>query len=218
MGTIQFTANHEDLSTDRGYQFRFLCDKCGNGHQSSFQASATGTVGGLFRAAGNLFGGGLRRASDASYEVQRAVGGKAHDAALAKAVEEGKQHFHQCSRCGRWVCPDVCWNASVGQCEGCAPDFQEEIASARAQAMAEAVRQQVHEKAAKTDYVSDVDMKKGSAAPTAMLTCPKCSAKTKGGKFCGECGSSLSTTTKCGACGHEIDGKPKFCPECGGKT
>jgi len=32
MAMIKFTANYEDLSTDRGYQFKFLCDKCGNGY------------------------------------------------------------------------------------------------------------------------------------------------------------------------------------------
>ena len=27
MPLIQFTENYEDLSTDRGYQFKFLCDR-----------------------------------------------------------------------------------------------------------------------------------------------------------------------------------------------
>ena len=218
MATIPFTANYDDLSTDRGYQFRFKCDKCGNGHQSAFQPSLTGTVGGLFRAAGNIFGGALGRVGDASYEMHRATGGKAHDDALAKAVAEVKPTFRQCSRCGKWVCPEVCWNESAGQCEGCAPDFQAEVASARAQAMADAARQQLQAKAANTDYVSDVDMKKGAATPKTTLACPSCGAKTTGGKFCPECGATLSVKTTCKGCGHEMDGRPKFCPECGEKT
>ena len=28
MPLIQFTHNHSDHSTDRGFQFEFLCDKC----------------------------------------------------------------------------------------------------------------------------------------------------------------------------------------------
>ncbi|MCX6638013.1 MAG: zinc ribbon domain-containing protein, partial [Acidobacteria bacterium] len=41
MSIIRFTQNHEDLSTDRGYQFKFFCDRCGNGYLSSFQTSVT---------------------------------------------------------------------------------------------------------------------------------------------------------------------------------
>ena len=216
--TIQFTANYDDLSTDRGYQFRFHCDKCGSGHMTAFQPSITGTVGGLFRAAGSFLGGGFRRAGDASYEIQRATGGKAHDDALGKAVAECKGHFKQCSRCGKWVCPEVCWNASAGLCEGCAPDMQEEMAAARAQAMADAARAELQEKAQKTDYVADVDMTKGAAAPRAAVACPACGAKTTGGKFCPDCGATLTAKTTCAGCGHVMDGRPKFCPECGAKT
>ncbi len=217
MGSIQFTANHEDLSTDRGFQWKFFCDKCGNGRMSTFQPSVTGTVGGLFRAAGGIFGGRLGKVGDASYEVQRATGGKAHDDAMAKAVAECKTWFKQCTRCGKWVCPEVCWNAEAGLCEGCAPDLKEELAAGRAQAMADAARAQLAEKAAKTDYVSDVEMRKGAPPSQATLACPSCGAKTTAGKFCGECGAPLSAKTKCRGCGAEVEGRPKFCPECGAK-
>ena len=33
---------------------------------------------------------------------------KAH---LYESVEEIKPLFHQCKRCGTWVCGEVCWNA-----------------------------------------------------------------------------------------------------------
>jgi hypothetical protein len=217
MAPIQFTANHDDLSTDRGYQFKFYCDKCHNGHMSPFEPSIVGTVGGLFRAAGNLFGGVLGRVGNASYEMQRATGGKAHDDALAKAVAACKQHFKQCTRCGKWVCPEVCWNASAGLCEGCAPDIDEEIAASRSQAMADAAREQLMSKARSTDYADDVDVRKGSKAPAA-LACPACGAKAGSGKFCGECGAPLAAKAKCGGCGVELEGRPKFCPECGGKV
>ena len=120
MALIQFVQNYEDLSTDKGYQFKFHCDKCGNGFMTEFQTSALGMAESALRVAGNLFGGFLSTAGNSAYEIQRAVGGPAHDSALATAVEEGKTHFHQCTRCGKWVCPEVCWNGEAGMCDGSA--------------------------------------------------------------------------------------------------
>lgn len=120
---IQFVANYEDLSTDKGFQFKFHCDQCHNGYMSRFQPSTMGIAGSLLNAASSLFGG-LGGVESAAYQIQQAVGGKAHDAALETAVAEGKQNFKQCTRCGHWVCPDVCWNANAGLCEACAPDEQ----------------------------------------------------------------------------------------------
>lgn len=218
MASIQFTANFDDLSTDRGYQFRFYCDKCHNGHMSAFVPSITGTVGGILRAAGNLFGGVFGRVGDASYEMQRATGGKAKDDALSQAVSECKTFFKQCTRCGKWVCPDVCWNGAAGLCEGCAPNLEEEMTAGRSQAMASAAREQLDTKARATDYVSDVDLSKKGAPPQAPLACPACGARSAGGKFCGECGAPLATKIACKGCGAQIEGKVKFCPECGGKV
>ncbi len=232
MGMIQFVNNYDDLSTDKGYQFKFYCDKCGNGYMSRYQPSLAGTGGSLLRAAGDLFGGWLSSAGNSAYELQRAVGGKAHDEALQKAVEEGRTHFHQCSRCGRWVCPEVCWNASAGQCEECAPDYREELASAHAHAKADATREQLHEKARATDYVSGVDMSAGStvrapapaqqqkaaAAATAAANCSGCGVEVGKAKFCPECGTPTAPPKlTCTGCGHEPEGGPKFCPECGAK-
>ena len=72
MALIRFTANYADLSTDRGYQFRFHCDKCGNGFMSRFQTSVTGVAGDPLRAAGNIFGGILSSAGNSAYDIQRA--------------------------------------------------------------------------------------------------------------------------------------------------
>ncbi|HEV2915881.1 MAG TPA: zinc ribbon domain-containing protein [Pyrinomonadaceae bacterium] len=229
MALIPFVRNHDDLSTDRGYQFKFYCDRCGNGYLSRFQPSAIGTAGSLLRAAGDLFGGWASSAGNSAYEVQRAVGGKAHDDALQKAVEEGKQHFHQCSRCGKWVCPEVCWNAGVGQCEECAPDYQEELASSHAHAKAEASREQLHEKARATDYASKIDMSAeaqvrapvqaaGQQAKAVGPTCASCGAETGKAKFCPECGTPTKPARPtCVGCGHQPESATKFCPECGAK-
>ncbi|MEZ5424713.1 MAG: zinc ribbon domain-containing protein [Pyrinomonadaceae bacterium] len=228
MALIKFVRNYQDLSTDKGYQFKFFCDKCGNGYMSQFQTSTIGMAGSLLKVAGDIFGGWARSASNSSYEVQRAVGGKAHDSALQEAVEEGKRHFHQCSRCGKWVCPEVCWNEKANQCEECAPDFQEEVASAQAQAKAQTVREQIHKKAQDVDYAADIDMSADSqvASPNAVkpaedapaVNCAACGHNVGAAKFCPECGTPAPKPfPTCSACGHQPDFSTKFCPECGEK-
>jgi hypothetical protein len=208
MGLIQFTQNYDDLSTDRGFQFKFFCDKCQNGYLSSFQTSATGVAGGLLRAAGSIFGGVLGQAGDSAFEIQRAVGGKAHDEALRKAVEEAKPHFKQCSRCGKWVCPENCWNPKRGLCEACAPDVEEEMAAAQAQA----TKDQIWQKAASTDYTKNLKME-----THAVAFCPECGAKAGTAKFCPECGAKLNPKSSCPECSAAIEPNAKFCPECGHK-
>ena len=234
MALIQFTSNFDDLSTDRGFQFRFRCDKCHNGYQSRFQPFTAGIVSDMLRTAGNIFGGVLGSAGHGAYDIQRAIGGKAHDDAFAIAVEEAKQHFHQCTRCGKWVCPDVCWNAAAGLCEGCAPNYEEEFASNHAQAKANAARNQLYERASQTDYTSSTDMSAGAAhqAPSRPsvnpvadaanaqsivgVSCSNCGTLSNS-KFCPECGQAMNAKLLCKACGTELEGKPKFCKECGAK-
>src|SRR5213075_1699708 len=66
MVAIRFTGNYEDLSTDRGYQFKFFCEKCNNGYMSSFQTSTVGMLGSAARVAGSLFGGVFSSVADSS--------------------------------------------------------------------------------------------------------------------------------------------------------
>jgi membrane protease subunit (stomatin/prohibitin family) len=202
MASIKFTGNYQDLSTDKGYQFKFCCEKCGNGHLSTFKASTLGMASSALRAAGNLFGGVLGNAANSAYEIQRAVGGTAHDAALKEAAEEISKEFKQCSRCGKWVCEQVCWNAKANLCESCAPDLGEE--SAVAQALV-----------AKQEAQARLNNPGSTAAIQA--TCPSCGVKTQGGKFCPECGAAIPAKKHCGKCGTEADGNSKFCSECGQK-
>lgn len=208
MSTIEFTGNYQDLSTDKGYQFKFFCEKCGNGYLSSFCASKLGMAQSVLEAAGSLFGGVFGSAARGAYEIQRAVGGPAHDSALKEAVTEIRPLFVQCTRCGQWVCRPVCFNAKAGLCEVCAPDLDEEMAAAQAGA----AREQVHQKARETDWLKQRDVSTLSGA-----VCPHCGAKTQGGKFCGECGKPLAVKRTCVTCGTEAEGNPKFCPECGGR-
>ncbi|MBI3856668.1 MAG: zinc ribbon domain-containing protein [Planctomycetes bacterium] len=208
MALIEFVRNHEDLSTDHGYQFKFYCDKCGGGWLSEFQTSLTGMGGSLLKAAGGLFGGVFSRAAGSEYEIRRAIGGPAHDAAMKKAVAEAKGRFQKCSKCGKWVCPETCWNKSKGLCEDCAPDLHEAAASAQAQAAAE----QINAKARAADQTEGLDASKGLT-----LRCTQCDAQIQGGKFCPECGAPVSTKTQCKQCGAEGKAGAKFCPECGAK-
>jgi hypothetical protein len=69
---IQFVANYDDLSTDKGYQFRFHCDKCGNGYMSRFHTSKIGLAGSVLRAAGSIFGGWELAASQAHAKTNAA--------------------------------------------------------------------------------------------------------------------------------------------------
>jgi hypothetical protein len=213
MATVEFTGNYQDLSTDRGYQFKFYCEKCGNGYMSTFQTSKLGMAASAAQVAGNLFGGLFGRAADTAYEIQRAVGGPAHDAALKDAVAEIRPMFKQCTRCGQWVCEPVCFNKKAQLCETCAPDMDEEIAAAQA----DAARQQAFEKAREVNWMKGRDLSEVKGAQGA--TCGSCGAKTGNAKFCPECGTpTASAKRQCGSCGTELEGSPKFCPECGGKV
>lgn len=158
MAMIEFVRNYTDHSTDRGYQFEFRCDHCSNGYMSSYQASIIGTAGGLLQAAGSLFGGILGSAGNSSYEIQRAIGGPAHDRALQQAVAEVKEKFRRCQRCGNWVCAEICWNERAQQCTGCNPKYEQEVISLRTHAQISATQEQLTEKAKGIDYVSGVDM------------------------------------------------------------
>lgn len=206
MPAIEFTGNYEDLSTDKGYQFKFYCEKCGNGYMSTFKSSKLGMASSALEAAGSLLGGIFGRAAHGAYEIQRAIGGPAHDSALNEAVQEIRPLFKQCTRCGDWVCEPVCFNRKAGLCEGCAPDLDEEIAAAQA----EAARMQAFEKAQNVDWMKGRDLGKVTG-----VACKSCGAKLTGGKFCGECGAPVVQKKECGGCGTEYQGSPKFCPECG---
>jgi Double zinc ribbon len=209
MPTIEFTDNYEDLSTDKGYQFKFYCERCGNGYMSSFKSSKLGMAASAAEVAGNLFGGIFGRAASTAYEVRRAVSGPAHDAALREAVEEIRPQFKQCTRCGQWVCGPACFNQKAGLCESCAPDLDEEIAAAQA----EAARQQAFEKAQNVDWLKGRDLGRATG-----VACRTCGARLQGNpKFCPECGTPTARKTSCHGCGSEVEGSPRFCPDCGQK-
>jgi len=206
MTRIPFTNNYTDLSSQRGFQFKFFCEKCGNGYLSAFRPNQLGNAAAAAHAAASLLGGIFGRAAHTAESLQSMTAGPQHDAALDKAVQEIAPLFKQCPRCGQWVCEPICWNKKVGLCETCAPDLDEEIAAAQASA----AQEQALQKAREVDYLGQRDL-----SQVAPVNCPQCGAKTQGGKFCIECGGRLATRLRCGHCGAEAEGSPRFCPECG---
>lgn len=208
MARVEFTNNYQDLSTENGFQFKFICECCGNGYMSSWKANSVGIAGSVLRGAGQLFGGVFGRAAAGAHEIQNAVGGPAHDSALNEAVSEIKPLFTQCKRCGQWVCREICWNAERSLCAKCAPILQREMAAQQAEIAVE----QAAEKLRARDQTAGVNFD-----TTVVVNCPACGAEAKGGKFCPECGASLVAKTECPKCGSQIAAGIKFCPECGQK-
>ena len=184
MANIPFTGNYQDLSSNRGFQFKFFCEKCGNGYMSSFQTNKLGAAAAAANAAASLLGGIFGGAARTAESLQQMAAGPKHDSALKEAVEEIRPLFKQCTRCGNWVCEPVCWNKKAGLCENCAPDLDEEIAAAQASA----AKDQAMEKARSADFLGQRDI-----AQVVAVNCPKCGAKTQGGKFCPDCGNPMST-------------------------
>lgn len=210
---IPFTDNYEDLSNDSGFQFKFNCQRCGNGYMSTFKKSTTGVLTGALGVVGNIFGGVASNIANTSDDIHRMVAGPQHDKALNEAVVEIKPKFEQCSRCGTWVCRQICWNEERNLCKECAPILAEEMASAQAQHSREEAfahaRMSTEEK-----HLTEKDWGDQKKA-----ACPKCKAPLKAhAKFCMECGTKLVFDSKCKKCSAELKDNSKFCPECGEKV
>ncbi len=207
---IPFTDNYRDLSTERGYQFKFFCERCGNGYISSFQSSATGTIAKILDIASNFVGGGSYKLARTSDDVHRFTSGRQHDKALKKAVKEISSKFEQCSRCGEWVCKEVCWNEERGLCKNCAPELGEEMAAAQAQHAREEAH--AHARMSKEEkHLTEEDWEDQKKA-----LCPECGAEVKAhAKFCGECGTELTKEIKCPECGEKVSAEQDFCDHCG---
>lgn len=121
--SLQFTRNYNDLGTERGFQFEFFCDRCGNGFRTPFKSFGLGAVDGVVDVANSLLGGILGRAADVSDRISSASRERAHDQAFMEAANQLRPEFMQCPRCSSWVCRKSCWNHKKGLCKGCAPDL-----------------------------------------------------------------------------------------------
>lgn len=210
---IEFVNNYNDLSTDTGFQFEFMCNRCGSGFRTRFQASAVGMVSGALDTASSILGGVFGRAADLGERVRSASWQKARDDAFEAAVVEVRPHFVQCPRCNNWVCRQRCWNEKRGLCKGCAPDLGVEMSAAQASRSVEEVWAHA--------AMAEEDKKLGKEywRETIRATCPECEEPlASNAKFCPNCGAKLKAANHCTNCGSKLEPNAKFCGECGTKV
>ena len=198
MALTKFVRNVQDLSDDGGYKFRFHCDGCGDGYESQYTSASAN----LLKTALEVFSvfnplGGMRGRHLAD-GIDRGLRGKERDSAYESAVGEAMAHFKKCSSCGKWVCPEHCWNEPIGMCERCAPDANEAAAKRAARWGVERAEQAV---------VEGGDAK--------LVSCPACGAQARGGKFCEGCGAPFAAP-QCKHCKKPLGVGARFCGECGG--
>jgi membrane protease subunit (stomatin/prohibitin family) len=212
-GKIEFVSNYSDLSTDKGFQFEFNCDRCSNGFRTRFRPWTVGSVSSVLDAAGGLLGGVFNTAAEVGERVRSAGWQKAHDDAFQDSVQEIRSSFIQCPRCSQWVCRKSCWNSKRGLCKECAPDLGVEMSAAQASRSVEEVW--AHAKMAEEDK----KLAEGNWRETIVASCPKCGApQATNAKFCPECGTKIKTAEHCSQCGAKLTAGAKFCPECGAKA
>lgn len=70
---IEFTRNYSDLSTNKGFQFEFYCDRCGSGYRTRFKPSVSGTLTEVLDTAGSLFGGIFNSAANVGERMRSAT-------------------------------------------------------------------------------------------------------------------------------------------------
>jgi len=214
-----FTRNHNDLSTDAGFQFEFFCDCCGNGFKSTFHSSSTygqrqtserigrmaSTLGGLLGGKASNLGWAVERGSDVlgnRFNNQSPDWRREYEAAFDAAQAEVRPHFTKCPGCNDWVCGE-CWNEDENLCIDCAPREASYVAQARNRAM----RRNIDESAdAATVWQGKIEAR--------TTVCPQCGKPVGNGKFCGSCGAPLGLQ-RCQNCGAEVALGLKFCGECG---
>lgn len=213
MSEIQLGDNCNDLSVqsgaNAGFQFEFRCECCNDARRSEFVAYRGGRASSWLGKAASLVGGLVGNVSDAAQSLADAGYTKAHDDALAVAVEAARPHYHRCARCHQYVCA-ACWSTDKGLCRTCAPDAEIEIEAARAEGEVAAAREAAITEGQKRGLKKDVKRDR-------QLVCPKCGAETHGAKFCPECGEKMAVKTACPKCAAEVSPGTKFCPECGQK-
>ena len=214
-----FTSNHNDLSTEAGFQFEFYCDCCGNGFKSTFIPSTTYNAkkrserfGRGAEVLGGLLGG---RLGDLSHAIERGsdvIGSnldgqspqwrKEHEAAFDAAQDEVRAFFRKCPSCNKWVCAD-CWNEDEELCIDCAPRESAYVAKARNQAMRNNI-----------DAAAQGAVVWHGAIENRTTVCPVCGKPAGTGKFCNNCGAPLNMN-KCPNCGAPVALGVKLCGECG---
>ena len=219
MAMQSFTRNYDDNSTEAGFEFVFNCDNCGDGYKTAFVECRSHKRGGFFRSLTDGLSAGARIAGlhNVAYGVEQ--GGhvasrrfegmtpewhKEHEVAFRNAMNEAKEHFHRCHGCHHYVC-DACFNDEDGLCVDCTPRESTIVARAKAERLAEEVREKA---SAANVFHGEIGAR--------QITCPNCGKPVTQGKFCNNCGASVGLVV-CGNCGAENQQGVKFCSECGAK-
>ncbi len=211
--SLEFSKNYNDLSTNRGFQFEFFCDRCGNGFRTQFKPFSLGAISGVMDAANSLLGGFLGKAADVSERISSASQERSHDEAFLEAARELRPEFMQCPRCSQWVCKKSCWNHKKGLCKECAPDLGVEMSAAQSSRSVEEVWAHA--------AMAEEDKKLGAEnwRETIRASCPQCNAPlATNAKFCPECGAKLKGAEHCTECGAKLQPGVKFCADCGNKV
>jgi hypothetical protein len=222
---LDHPANVDDLSGDKGFQWKFHCDLCGSGFDTTFipsksQASsrrfgflgsglsavgsALGSTGVGGSASGTLYGASQGASAAGQFKGMSAQWHTEHDHAFQQAVNEAKTHFQMCPKCKHYVCPND-WNQEAGLCTTDAPSLTAETQAAKAQ-----VRVQQMQESVKTQQLYD-----GDSSDRATI-CPSCGKPSGAGKFCNNCGAQLGFRV-CPKCQHPNPPTVNFCGECGTK-
>ena len=204
-----FVKNYEDMSDDKGYQFKFYCDICRDGFLSKFRAAPFAKAKSFLGAAESItggFGGRLWGSSGAAGHLQDARWKDAHEKALDEAMTEARAHFTKCPGCTKYV-DATCWNEQGQMCVECSPRQAVVVQKARAQAFG----QKAQEVMQAVDYSAEI-----SGVEQVRVVCPTCGKPTSSGKFCEACGAPL-TKTGCPNCGATNSPGAKFCNNCGAK-
>ena len=211
---IEFTTNYRDLSTNEGFQFEFVCNRCGTGYRTEFDDYTAARVAGGLRGASNLLGGVLGKAAQLGDQIRSSAWEKAHDKAFREAATKLKPSFAQCPRCSKWVCRARCWNEAKGLCKDDAPDLGVEMAAAQSSRTVQEIW--AHSKMAEEDREM---LKEKSWREGAVASCPHCEAPLAAKvKFCPECGKEIATANNCTNCGAKMEKDAKFCGSCGTKV
>jgi hypothetical protein len=221
MALLDHPKNVDDLSGDKGFQWKFHCDLCGSGYDSTFIASKSATSvrrfgflsSGLSAVSSSISSvsgtSGLYGASQGASAVSQFKGmsadwHKEHDNAFQQAVNEAMVHFKKCPKCKQYVCFDD-WNNEAGLCTTDAPSLTAELQATKAQARVEQMQTSV-----KSEKLYDGDSSDRSTI------CPKCAKPSGAGKFCNNCGAPLGFK-ECSKCHAQNPPTVAFCGECGNK-
>lgn len=207
MALRDFVKNHEDMSDDNGFQFKFYCDICGDGYLSRYRQAPFAkarSILGVAEGVGSLFGRSVYGAKGAADTLHDAKWREAKEKAFDEALREARAHFTKCPSCTKYVDAN-CWNDQAQMCAECAPRQAVAVQKAKAQAFVQKAGEAMMAK----DFSAEI-----AAVEEVTVICPSCGKPTASGKFCEACGAPLDKKL-CPNCGAKNSVSARFCNNCG---